>query len=94
VPKPPPGATTPPAATDGEWSEGITAAILLGVSNAKNEGLNRVAELQARKAYGFRNPRTHQGQDHLDSALSLALGLALGLVMASEVGGRSRTPAS
>jgi transposase len=44
------------AKTIDRWSPGITAAILLGVSNAKSEGLNRVAKLEARKAYGFRNP--------------------------------------
>jgi transposase len=30
--------------------------ILTGISNAKHEGLNRVIKLEARNAYGFRNP--------------------------------------
>ncbi|MFD5119882.1 transposase [Streptomyces sp. NPDC058385] len=29
---------------------------MLGVSNARSEGLNGVAKLEAREAYGFRNP--------------------------------------
>lgn len=30
--------------------------ILTGVTNVRSEGLNRVAKLEARKAYGLRNP--------------------------------------
>jgi transposase len=44
------------ARTIDRWSAPIIAAIELGVSNAKSEGLNRVVKLEARKAYGFRNP--------------------------------------
>ncbi len=34
----------------------IVAAILTGVSNARSESLNRIAKLEARQAYSFRNP--------------------------------------
>jgi transposase len=44
------------ARTIDRWREAIINAILLGVSNAKSEGLNRVIKLEGRKAYGFRNP--------------------------------------
>lgn len=44
------------ATTIGTWAHGIVTAIVLGVSNARSEGLNRVAKLEARKAYGLRNP--------------------------------------
>lgn len=44
------------ARTIDRWSAPIITAIELGVSNAKSEGLNRIVKLEARKAYGFRNP--------------------------------------
>jgi transposase len=44
------------ARTIDRWSQPIITAIQLGVSNAKCEGLNRIVKLEARKAYGFRNP--------------------------------------
>ncbi len=44
------------ARTISRWEEQITAAVLTGVSNAKSESLNRIAKLEARKAYSFRNP--------------------------------------
>lgn len=34
----------------------IIAAVLTGVTNARSEALNRVAKLEARRAYSFRNP--------------------------------------
>jgi Transposase len=39
---------------DGE-SE-IVAAVLTGITNSVSESLNRLAKLEARRAYGFRNP--------------------------------------
>jgi transposase len=30
--------------------------VLTGVTNARSESLNRIAKLEARQAYGFRNP--------------------------------------
>jgi transposase len=30
--------------------------VLTGVSNARSESLNRIAKLEARQAYSFRNP--------------------------------------
>jgi transposase len=47
------------ARTVDRWAPAITAAILLGDSNARSKGLNRVAKLEATNAYGFRNP-AHQ----------------------------------
>ncbi len=44
------------AKTIDRWRDSLIAAVLLNVSNAKSEGLNRVLKLEARKAYGFRNP--------------------------------------
>jgi transposase len=44
------------ANTVSRWEEEIIAAVLTGVTNARSEGLNRVAKLEARKAYGLRNP--------------------------------------
>ena len=38
------------------WEEEIVAAVLTGVSNARSEALNRIAKLEARQAYAFRNP--------------------------------------
>ena len=37
------------------WNE-IEAFLLTGITNAKSEGTNRVIKLEARCAYGFRNP--------------------------------------
>jgi len=44
------------ARTIDRWRHEIINTVLLGVSNAKSEGLNRTLKLEGRKAYGFRNP--------------------------------------
>lgn len=44
------------ATTISRWENEIVAAVLTGITNARSEGLNRVAKLQARNAYGLRNP--------------------------------------
>jgi transposase len=44
------------AKTISRWEDEIVAAVLAGVSNATSESLNRLAKLEARMAYGFRNP--------------------------------------
>jgi transposase len=44
------------AATIARWEDEIVTAILTGVTNATSESLNRLAKLEARLAYGFRNP--------------------------------------
>ena len=38
------------------WWPAIEAFILTGVTNAASEGINRLIKLEARNAYGFRNP--------------------------------------
>jgi transposase len=44
------------AKTISRWEDEIVTAILTGVTNATAESLNRLAKLEARHAYGFRNP--------------------------------------
>ena len=44
------------AKTISRWEDQIVAAVLTGVTNAASESLNRLAKLEARQAYGFRNP--------------------------------------
>ena len=44
------------ARTISRWEDEIVAAVLTGVTNARSEALNRVAKLEARMAYSFRNP--------------------------------------
>ncbi len=44
------------ARTVSRWEEEIVCAVLTGVTNAAAESLNRLAKLEARLAYGFRNP--------------------------------------
>ncbi len=44
------------ARTISRWEDEIVAAVLSGVSNARSESLNRIAKLEARQAYSFRNP--------------------------------------
>jgi transposase len=44
------------AETIAEWQSEIVAFLLTGITNAKSEGTNRVIKLEARCAYGFRNP--------------------------------------
>ncbi len=44
------------ARTVSRWEDEIVAAVLTGVTNAKSESLNRLAKLEARMAYSFRNP--------------------------------------
>jgi transposase len=44
------------ARTISRWEDEIVAAVVTGVTNATSESLNRLAKLEARLAYGFRNP--------------------------------------
>jgi transposase len=44
------------ARTASRWEDEITCAVLTGVTNARSESLNRIAKLEARQAYSFRNP--------------------------------------
>jgi transposase len=44
------------ARTRSRWEDEITAAVITGITNATAESLNRLAKLEARQAYGFRNP--------------------------------------
>jgi transposase len=44
------------ARTVSRWQDEIVAAVLTGVTNARSESLNRIAKLEARQAYSFRNP--------------------------------------
>ena len=48
------------ARTISKWEDEIVAAILTGVTNARSEALNRVAKLEARMAYSFRNPASQR----------------------------------
>ena len=44
------------AQTIDDWWDGIEAYILTGITNAASEGNNRLIKLEARNAFGFRNP--------------------------------------
>ena len=44
------------AATISRWEDQIVAAVITGITNATSESLNRLAKLEGRLAYGFRNP--------------------------------------
>ena len=44
------------AGTISRWENEIVTAVTAGVTNATAESLNRLAKLEARHAYGFRNP--------------------------------------
>ena len=44
------------ANTIARWENEIVTAVVTGVTNATAESLNRLAKLEARHAYGFRNP--------------------------------------
>ncbi len=44
------------ANTIARWENEIVTAVISGVTNATSESLNRLAKLEARMAYGFRNP--------------------------------------
>ena len=44
------------ATTISRWQDQIICAELTGITNATSESLNRLAKLEARLAYGFRNP--------------------------------------
>jgi transposase len=44
------------ARTVSRWEDEIVAAVITGITNATSESLNRLAKLEARLAYGFRNP--------------------------------------
>ena len=48
------------ARTISRWEDEIVAAVLTGMTNATSESLNRLAKLEARLAYGFRNPLNQQ----------------------------------
>jgi transposase len=44
------------ARTISRWEDEMVGAVLTGVTNARSESLNRLAKLEARMAYSFRNP--------------------------------------
>ena len=44
------------ARTISRWEGEIVAAVITGITNATAESLNQLAKLEARLAYGFRNP--------------------------------------
>jgi transposase len=44
------------ASTIARWENEVVTAVTTGVTNATAESLNRLAKLEARHAYGFRNP--------------------------------------
>jgi transposase len=44
------------AGTIARWENEIVTAVTTGVTNATSESLNRLAKLEGRHAYGFRNP--------------------------------------
>ncbi len=44
------------ARTISRWEDELVCAVLTGVTNARSESLNRLAKLEARMAYSFRNP--------------------------------------
>jgi transposase len=48
------------ARTVARWENEIVAGVLTGVSNGRSEALNRIAKLEARSAYGFRNPASQR----------------------------------
>jgi transposase len=48
------------ARTIARWEQQIVTAVLTGVTNAATESLNRIAKLEARLAYGFRNPASQR----------------------------------
>jgi transposase len=48
------------AGTISRWEDEIVTAVLTGVTNATSESLNRIAKLEARMAYGFRNPENQR----------------------------------
>ncbi len=48
------------ARTVSRWEDQIVCAVLTGVTNATSESLNRLAKLEARLAYGFRNPASQR----------------------------------
>ena len=48
------------ARTISRWEDQIVCAVLTGVTNAASESCNRLAKLEARQAYSFRNPRNQQ----------------------------------
>jgi transposase len=48
------------ATTISRWEDQIVTAVLTGVTNATSESLNRLAKLEARLAYGFRNPASQR----------------------------------
>jgi transposase len=48
------------ARTISRWENEIVAAVLADVTNARSESLNRIAKLEARHAYGFRNPASRR----------------------------------
>jgi transposase len=48
------------AGTISRWENEIVTAVITRVTNARSESLNRIAKLEARQAYGFRNPASQR----------------------------------
>jgi transposase len=76
------------ARTVARWENEIIAAVLTGASNARSEALNRIAKLEARQAYGFRNPANQRRRVKIACTRSAA-----GHPATRHVAARSRSPA-
>ena len=78
------------ARTVSRWEDEITAAVITGVTNATSESLNRLAKLEARMAYGFRNPANQRRRVRTACTRGTRRQTAAGMNRASGTPGNAR----
>jgi transposase len=76
------------ARTISKWEDEIVAAVLTGVTNAKSEALNRLAKLEARMAYSFRNPANQRRRVQIACTRTARRSRAVTLRRSRQVTGR------
>ena len=69
----------------------IVTAVVTGVTNATSESLNRLAKLEARMAYGFRNPASQRRRVRIACTRGTRRQTATGTKRASSTPGTART---
>jgi transposase len=80
------------ARTISRWEDQIVAAVLTGVTNAKSEALNRLAKLEARMAYSFRNPTNQRRRVRIACTRSARRSPAITPRRSRQVTGRQPDP--
>jgi transposase len=80
------------ARTISRWENELVSAVLTGVTNARSESLNRIAKLEARLAYSFRNPANQRRRVRMACTRSTRRSQNTTLQRSHQVTGRKHDP--